>query len=188
MQVAPIAALIVVDVQKGLAEGEYWGRRNNPQAETNMARLIDRWQSSGRPIVMVRHDSVEPASPLRPGLDGNAFKPEVADADASLLVTKSVNSAFFGTPDLNAWLADQAIAQIAVVGIQTNMCCESTARVGADLGYDVVFVADATHTFDQEGPDGQVLTADDLTRATTASLHGGGFATVASTDDVLAAL
>jgi nicotinamidase-related amidase len=32
-------------------------------------------------------------------------------------------------------------------GIQTNMCCETTARVGANLGFELGFAIDATHTF-----------------------------------------
>jgi len=44
-------------------------------------------------------------------------------------------------------------------------------------------VLDATHTFDREGPDGTVLTADELARATATSIHGE-FATVISTRDV----
>lgn len=57
--------------------------------------------------------------------------------------------------------------------------------MGGNLGYDVAFVADACHTFDRLGPDGELVTADELTRATLASLHGE-FAGVVSTADLLA--
>ena len=39
---------------------------------------------------------------------------------------------------------------------------------------------DATHTFDRAGPDGTVMTADELARATATSLHGE-FAAVVTT-------
>ena len=137
------------------------------------------WRAAGRPLVLVRHDSDEPGSPLRPGHPGNALRPEV-EGPHDLLVTKQVNSAFHGEPDLAGWLRDRGLGSIAICGITTNHCCETTARVGGNLGFDVLFVADATHTFDRAGPDGVVIAADDLARATAASLHGE-FATVVTT-------
>ena len=56
--------------------------------------------------------------------------------------------------------------------------------MAADLGYEVLFVLDATHTFDRTGPDGGVLSADELARATATSLHGE-CATVVVTRDLL---
>lgn len=131
----------------------------------------------------VRHDSSEPGSPLAPGGPGNAFKDEVA-GDPDLLVTKQVNSAFHGAPDLAAWLRERDLTGIAVCGITTNHCCETTARVGANLGFDVAFVIDATRTFDRRGPDGTLMTADELSRATATNLHGE-FATVVSTRELI---
>ena len=64
-------------------------------------------------------------------------------------MTKTVNSSFHGEPSLDEWLDGQGIEQIYVCGITTNHCCETTARVGGNLGYDVRFVLDATHTFDR---------------------------------------
>ncbi|MFJ5709780.1 cysteine hydrolase family protein [Streptomyces sp. NPDC093105] len=189
MEIKENAALIVVDVQKGF-EYEFWGRRDNPEAETNMTALIDRWQETGRPVVFVRHDSVQEGSPLAPGTAGNAFKDFVEErrgrgAGPEVLVTKTVNSAFYGEPDLDAWLRGAGIEQLVIVGIQTNMCNETTARMGGNLGYDVVFPLDAMHTFDLAGPFGWTRTAEELTRATAVSLHGGRFARVVTTEDVL---
>jgi hypothetical protein len=62
----------------------------------------------------------------------------------------------------------------------TNHCCETTARIAGNLGYDTVFAVDATHTFDRTGPDGHTLSADELTQATCTNLHGE-FATVMTT-------
>lgn len=70
MEIAENAALVVVDVQEGFEEEGYWGPRNNPEADRNIAELIDAWQESGRPVVFVRHDSTKPDSPLRPGYSG----------------------------------------------------------------------------------------------------------------------
>ncbi|WP_217254139.1 cysteine hydrolase family protein [Streptomyces sp. AC602_WCS936] len=192
MDILENAALVVVDVQKGFEEADFWGTRNNPAADDNIAALIDVWQSSGRPVVFVRHDSVEPGSPLRAGYRGNGFKEYVerrrgTGRGAELLVTKTVNSAFLGSPDLGAWLRGAGISQIVLAGIQTNMCVETTARMGGNLGYEVVVAFDATYTFGLEGPFGWRQSADELARASAVSLHGGGFALVATTGEVLAA-
>ncbi|MFE7601896.1 cysteine hydrolase family protein [Streptomyces sp. NPDC057494] len=189
MEINENAALVVVDVQKGF-EQEFWGRRDNPGAEGNIAALIDAWQETGRPVVFVRHDSSQAGSPLAPGTEGNAFKEFVEErrgkgSGPELLVTKSVNSAFYGEPDLDAWLRGAGVSQFVVVGIQTNMCNETTARMGGNLGYDVLFALDAMHTFDLAGPFGWTQTAEELTRATAVSLHGGRFARVVTTADVL---
>jgi nicotinamidase-related amidase len=177
-------ALVVVDAQKGF-DGPAWGRRNNPACDANIAALVERWHARGRPVVHVRHDSANPASPLHPASPGNELKDYLSDPP-DLLVTKSVNSSFHGSPDLHAWLVEQGLAGIVVCGITTNHCCETTARVGGNLGHDVLFAIDATHTFDRTGPDGRTLSADELARATAANLHGE-FATVVVTGDLLRA-
>jgi nicotinamidase-related amidase len=180
------AALIVIDVQQGF-DDPAWGTRDNPDAEANISRLVTAWTDASRPIVLVRHDSVSPGSPLATGSPGNALKDVVADAPHDLFVTKNVNSAFHGEPDLHTWLAARGIRQLVICGIQTNMCVETTARVGGNLGYEVTVPLDATHTFDLEGPGGIRLSAAELARATAVNLDGGGFARVVSTDEVVGA-
>jgi nicotinamidase-related amidase len=176
-------ALVVVDVQRGFDDAGYWGPRDNPTCERNVVRLVERWRRDGLPLVLVRHDSQDPASPLHPASPGNAFKDGIA-GPSDLLVTKSVNSAFHGEPDLDAWLRGEDIDTIVVCGITTNHCCETTARVGGNLGYGVTFVLDACHTFDRRDPQGDVIPAADLARITATNLHGE-FATVRTTGEVL---
>jgi len=176
-------ALLTVDVQQGFDDADYWGPRNNPGCEDNITALLRAWRARKRPVVFVRHDSTEPASPLRPGQPGNDLKP-LLTGQPDLLVAKQVNSAFHGTPDLDAWLRARELAGFVVAGITTNHCCETTARVGANLGYRVLFALDATHTFDRRGPDGSTATADELARITATNLHGE-FATVVNTHHLL---
>ena len=186
MKISADAALIVIDVQQGFAISDYWGPRNNPDADDNIAAILQAWEAAERPIVVVHHDSADPDSPLTPSHPGNALKKYVAEFDPQLVIAKKVNSAFYGTPDLHAWLQERTISQLFIVGIQTNMCCETTARMAGNLGYDVYFVADATHTFDLKSDEGDKMTAEELTRATCVNLSGGGFATVVETREVLA--
>jgi nicotinamidase-related amidase len=179
-------ALVVVDAQAGFDDA-WWGERNNPDCDRNIAALVDAFVATGRPVVYVRHASADPESPLHPDRPGHALKDYLAPYPPDLLVTKSVNSSFHGEPDLDAWLRGHGLRGLVVTGITTNHCCETTARVGGNLGYDVWFALDATHTFDRVGPDGTTMTADELARATATNLHGE-FATVASSEQVLDAL
>ncbi|MGA8426172.1 MAG: cysteine hydrolase family protein [Candidatus Dormiibacterota bacterium] len=177
-------ALVVIDVQVGF-DDPVWGPRNNPGCEANVAALIGGWRARGEPVVFVRHDSDEgPDSPLAPGQPGNAFKPAVT-GEPDLLVTKQVHSAFYGQPDLDTWLKSRDIRSLAICGIATDHCCETTARMAGDLGYETLFVQDATHAFDRVGPGGDKVTADEVCRATAASIHGE-FATVVTTKELLA--
>ncbi len=185
MQVEADCALVVIDVQCGFDDVAHWGgRRSNPACEANVGRLIRAWRDAGRPVVVVRHDSTEPGSPLGPGAPGNRFKPELGDEEGDVLISKSVNSSFYGTPDLDGWLRERSIRQLAICGLTTNHCCETTARMGGNLGYDVLFVVDATAAFDRAAPDGTIVPAEELERATATSLHGE-FARVVGTADLV---
>jgi nicotinamidase-related amidase len=178
-------ALLVVDVQKGF-DDPVWGERNNPAAEGNIAALIDAWRERGQPVVFVRHDGDDPGSPFTPGRPGNDLH-ELLTGEPELFVTKRVNSAFHGEPDLAAWLRGEGIERVAVCGIQTNMCCETTARVAANLGFETDFVLDATYTFALPSHDGGTISADELSRVTAANLDPE-FGRVMSTREAVAAL
>lgn len=177
-------ALLVIDPQRGFDDHAHWGgNRSNPAFEQNVAALIAEWRRRGRPLVFVRHDSVEPGSPLRPGQPGNAFRPEI-QGEPDLLVSKSTNSAFYGAPDLHRWLKERGCAGVVVTGIQTNHCCETTARMAGNLGYDTLFCLDATFTFDRVGPDGTRFSSEQIMQMTATNLHRE-FATVVGTQELL---
>ncbi len=170
-------ALIVIDVQHGFQDPSF-GPRDNPDAEANVARLLAAWRERGAPVVLVQHDWE--GGPLERGTAGFELREE-AEGPADLRIVKTVHSAFHGDADLDGWLREQGAEGIAVCGIQTNVCCETTARIGSDLGWDVWFVLDATHTFDLETPDGGVVPAAEVARMTAANLQDE-FAEVVTTD------
>jgi nicotinamidase-related amidase len=174
-------ALLLIDVQKGFDE-PYWGERNNPQAEANMARLLAAWRQTQRPIIHVRHCSTEPNSPLRPERPGNAFKDEVQPLPGEKQFSKTVNSAFIGT-GLEAYLHEQAITDLVIAGLTTDHCVSTTTRMAANLGFAVTLVEDATATFDREY-NGRFYTAAAIHQINLASLHGE-FCTVRATDTIL---
>ncbi len=49
-------ALLVIDVQKGFDDPS-WGKRNNPDAESNIALLLSEWRKHELPIIHIRHCS-----------------------------------------------------------------------------------------------------------------------------------
>jgi len=177
--------LIVIDVQQGFLNPQ-WGPTDNPEAEDNIRALLALWRGKEWPIVLVRHDSQQSGSPLAPGQPGNEFQADI-DGPHDLLVTKSVNSAFYGEPDLHQWLRGQGHTHVVICGLTTNHCCETTTRMAGNLGYRVSFVSDATRTFDRVHPDGQVIGATDIARASAASLQGE-FAEVTTTAELCASI
>jgi len=176
------SALIPIDVQQAfdLPAG------SNPAMEANGLRLLDAWRDAGLPLIHVRHDSIQPGSPLTPGLPGNALRAGFEPQGDEPLVTKSVNAAFIGT-DLDLRLRRLGVEQVVLFGLTTDMCVSTTARVAANLGYRTIVVGDATACFDLVDADGRAITAAELHRAHLATLHAE-FATVVTTTAVISAL
>lgn len=182
-------ALLVIDMQRAFDDLDYWGPTTNSDCEANVAALVAVWEAAGEPIVVVRHDSTSPHSPLHPDNAGNALVDAVAAVEPALAVAKSVNSAFYGEPDLDTWLRGQAIRELVLCGIQTNMCVETTARMAGNLGYEVTVALDATRTFDLRaeiaGLGAVTRTAAELMETTALNLQAGGFAQIATTAELI---
>jgi nicotinamidase-related amidase len=71
--------------------------------------------------------------------------PELDPRDDDVWAEKSAASAFFpGRSTLPESLAERQVDTVLITGTVTSVCCESTARDAATLGYRVVFVADGT--------------------------------------------
>src|SRR5262249_27077410 len=151
-------------------DSPYWGVRNNPQAEANISKLLKYWRETDRPIVHVRHMSVEPDSPLRPGQSGNDFKDEVLPIKGEHVEEKKVNSAFIGT-GLEQYLRKNNFDTVVIAGLTTDHCVSTSTRMAGNLGFQTYVVADATATFDRTGNDGKHYSADDVHSYALASLH-----------------
>jgi nicotinamidase-related amidase len=172
-------------MQKGFDE-PYWGTRNNPDLESNCARLLEAFRQAGQTVIHVRHDSVEADSPLRPDRPGNAFKDEVVPFIGEHLETKSVNSAFIGT-GLETFLRANGLKTIVLCGLTSDHCVSTTTRMAANLGFDAIVAGDGVATFDRTAVDGRVFPAQMVHDVSLASLNGE-FARVLSTGEILALL
>lgn len=130
--------------------------------------------------------STESNSPLRPGQAGNEFKLQVQPISAETVIEKTVNSGFIGT-NLEQQLRDLGVDTVVLVGISTDHCVSTTARMSGNLGFTTLVVADGTFTFNRTTYDGIELTADEIHRSALASLHNE-FATVAESSQLIEAL
>lgn len=180
-------ALIIIDVQKGFENEEYWGgNRNNPHAEANIAKLLKAWRINNLPIFHVQHCSQNPKSLLHETHEGNAFKEEVKPLVGEAIIKKNVNSAFIGT-NLQSQLEERSIRNLVIVGLITNHCVSTTARMATNLGFQTTVVSDATATFDRISYDGRRFSAEEIHEVSLANLHDE-FATIVNTSSVLASL
>jgi nicotinamidase-related amidase len=175
-------ALLLIDCQKAW-DDPYWGQRNNPGAEAQIAKLIAAFRQAGRQVIHVKHNSKDPNSPLHPAEPGNAFKPEATPLRGEPIFEKNVHIAFLGT-DLEAYLRAQEIDRLVIAGFITNWCVSSTARMANNLGFKVVVVHDACATFAFEDPFGEMVSAELLHRVGLTELHGA-FAIVLGTEDLI---
>ncbi len=177
-------ALLLVDIQKGLDEEEYYGgNRNNRNAEENCVYLLVNWRRLHLPVFHIQHSSLNPESPLHASKPGFAIKDEVAPLADEQVIIKSVNSAFIGT-GLRDELEDRNIRTVVVAGLTTNHCVSSTARMSANLGFRTIVVSDATATFDRLGPNGTRYSSESVHEITLASLFGE-FAEIRTANELL---
>jgi nicotinamidase-related amidase len=138
------SALLVIDAQDSFKVTPRWERRSNPQFERNTGALIDAYRKAELPVIFFLHTDGDPhfqtASPhfkLMDFIERRASEP---------LLVKDTRNCFTST-NLGSLLLRLGARRLIVTGIQTEQCCETTARVGADLGYAVDFVTEATMTF-----------------------------------------
>lgn len=163
-------ALIVIDVQQGFDDPS-WGRRSNPDFEARVAEALAAARAAGMEVIHVRHLSRFPESPLTPGQPGADFASYAAPRAGELVVDKRVNSAFIGTA-LEETLRVRGLGRLILIGLTSDHCVSTTARMAANLGFDVTILADATATHDRTSPSGTLLEAELVQEASLASLQG----------------
>jgi len=174
------AALILVDIQKGFDDINYWGgQRNNPDAESKASELLRSWRKYQLPVYHIQHCSSNPRSPLHITNAGNAFNDLLAPLPGEVVIKKNVNSAFIGT-DLQDRLEQANITTLVIAGLTTDHCISTTVRMAGNLGYETFLVEDATATFNKKGIDGKNYPAELIHETALASLNEE-FATIVST-------
>ncbi len=140
------AALIVIDLQKGLA-----GLPTvHPTAQIieRSAQLARAFRKRGLPVFLVNVTAAAPgrtdAGPRKFAFpdDWTDLVPELEQQPDDYIVSKQRVGAFIGT-SLDETLRQRGVTQVFVMGIATSGGVESTARSAYDFGYNVVVVVDA---------------------------------------------
>jgi len=179
------AGLVIIDVQKGFDDPK-WGPRNNPEAEQKIAALLEAWRRTGRPVFHVQHLSNSESSPLHPRNTGCEIKEIVRPREREQVFQKRVHSAFLGTQLENS-LHQRGTRTVVIVGLTTPHCVSTSARMAADLGFEVYLAGDAIAAFETAGPDGKRHSAEEIHQVSLATLHEE-FATVVDSTRLLDAI
>lgn len=182
MNIVSNAALLIVDMQKGMSRAEP-ASRNNLNAETHIQALLSAWRSANSTVVHIRHISRNVGSPFWPGQAGAEFQDAFSPLPNEHVVEKNVTDAFINT-GLERWLHVRGIGSLVVVGVSTNYSVESTARTSGNLGFKTYVVSDATFTFNRESIDRVVVPAEAIHQMALANLQGE-YATIVKVTDIL---
>lgn len=142
----PVCALIVIDLQKGLAGIPT--AHPFPEIVARSARLARAFRARSLPVVLVNVSGLAPGRtdagpPAYRFPDGwTELLPDLEAQPGDHLVTKQRWGAFAGT-GLDDYLRGRGVTQIVLTGVATSAGVESTARGAHDLGYNVTLVLDA---------------------------------------------
>ena len=109
----------------------------------------------------MRHDSIEPRSPYRPGAPGHAWLAEAEPLPGEPVIPKTTPDAF-ADGALEALLDGLGATTLVVCGFVTPNSVETSVRAAASLGYRTFVVADACAAVDAADIRGRRWPAEDV--------------------------
>lgn len=174
-------ALLLIDVQASFPTRDYWVESLAQVWRSKQRTVLYAAQANDITVVRILHE--EPGSKGAFDPDSDLIRP-LDDFNDEVAVTyhKRVHNAFTDT-SLEGWLRERGIERVAISGIRTEQCCETTARVASDLGFSVDFISDATLTFPMTRH-GITWSADEI-KARTELVLEDRFARIISTQDMI---
>ena len=172
-------AVIVVDMQNIWVHPR--GTRYLPMSEDivpKVQELLCFCRSNGVPVIYLHttkrkdladvgifadikpqtHDADDESSNFE-GTPGAEFYEPVKPTERDLVVKKFRYSGFYGT-QLENLLRALGRDTIAITGVATNVCCDSTARDGAMRDFKVLFLSDCNASFSAEEQDATLKNFD----------------------------
>jgi len=175
-------SLLVIDVQRSFEHRPYWTDRDLPSFRDKLTALVEGCAAARIPIARIFHVEPNGAFALDSGLvSPMAWLPSMHDVE----IHKHVHNSFTDT-GLDRWLRTREVRRVIVSGIRSEQCCETTARVASDLGYEVDFVTEATLTFPMvHSGSGRAYSTDEIKERTELVL-GGRFARIRTVSACLA--
>ena len=139
--VAVPVAVLVIDVQQGLCEGD--GAAFDCAGTIARINVVTRKaRAAGASVVFVQHEST--SGYLEHGTSPWQLADGLEVFDGDLRLRKTTPDAFLGT-ELDTLLRDRGTKTVVICGMHTEFCVDTTTRRALALGYPVVLVADA-HT------------------------------------------
>jgi nicotinamidase-related amidase len=142
----PIAALVVIDLQKGIV-GIPCGPHAGADVVARSAQLARAFRARNLPVILVNVEGrapgrVQASFKFSPPPDWAELVPELDRQPSDHTVTKHQIGAFYGTA-LERILRHAGATQIFLTGVATTAGVEATARQAYDHGFHVVLVEDA---------------------------------------------
>src|SRR5438270_7975882 len=128
------------------------------------------------------HPPIANRNALVDGTPGVEIYPELAPRAGEHVVKKHRYSGFFGT-DLDIILREWGVDTVLISGTTTENCCHATARDAMFRNYRVVFLSDATATYDYPDRGFGAMPAADVHHATLVIL-AASTANVMSVEDM----
>ncbi|RZT39225.1 nicotinamidase-related amidase [Cupriavidus agavae] len=160
------SALIVIDVQQGLCEGEHAGV-GWQEMVGRINGVAARARAAGMPVIFVQHESASDF--LKFGSPRWQLAPGLAAQASDLRVRKTTPDSFHNT-ELAARLEQHGIEELVICGMQSQFCVDTTTRRALALGYPVTLVEDG-HT---------TVAGDDLSAAQIVRHHNQTLAGIVS--------
>ena len=154
-------AVLVIDVQQGLCEGE--GQAFDCAGLiTRINRVTRKARRVGVPVVFIQHESGP--GYLEHGTAAWQLANGLETVSADIRVRKTTPDSFLRTP-LEAVLRERGIERVVVCGMHSEFCVDTTTRRALALGYPVLLVEDA-----HSSAGNAVLTPQQVIRHHTATL------------------
>jgi nicotinamidase-related amidase len=143
----PHTALIVVDLQKGIVNGNFIHPIGDIIDQTRA--LLDVFRAAHLPVVLVNVAGRAPGRTEQGSRSNPSFQegwtdflPQLDQHASDLVVTKRSWGAF-ATTDLERQLKAQGVTQVVVTGVATSVGVEATARQAYEQGFNVTLAIDA---------------------------------------------
>ncbi|GLY92184.1 hypothetical protein Airi02_101120 [Actinoallomurus iriomotensis] len=136
----------MVDVQESFRARAEWAQIADPKIAEPVNRLVRLARASGDLVVWVLHTEPGSQGVFDPAQGHVRLLEELERPEPGEPVLHKTSHNAFTTTNLQQLLTEAGVRELMLCGIRTEQCVETTARVGSDLGYRVVFVTDATTT------------------------------------------
>ncbi len=176
------SALIMIDCQNTYRQG-VMQLTNVEAAMIEAQKLLEKARALNVPVFHIQHDA-GPGSPYDVNADIGKICQEVAPIAGEPVITKNYPNSFINT-NLDATLKKAGVKNIILAGFMTQMCINSTAHGGFNLGYAVTVVASTTATRPLESANGKVLSAQEVQDGAIASTRDLYAAIANNVNDVL---